>query len=168
MKHENSALRAIERSDLPLIQKWRNGEGVLPFVREYRLLSESHVEKWYDSIISDDKFEFFIIEDEEEKPIGVSGLTYIDWVNKNADLHLAIYEHEWIDAVYAPEVLQTLSDYAFNHLNLHRLYAEVYEIDYKKIDFFLKFGFQRDGVLRDHYYHNGSYFDSHIYSIIKS
>ena len=47
----------------------------------------------------DKRFEFFLIE-ENQTPIGVTGLTYIDWVNKHADLHLGLYEKPWGDVYY--------------------------------------------------------------------
>lgn len=161
-------LRPVERDDLFTIQRWRNKKEIQPFVREYRELSLTHLTKWLESQILSDKFEFFLIEDERGTPIGVTGLTYIDWVSKNADLHLAIYEKEWIDEVYAPEVRDVMLDYGFNQLNLHRIYAEVYEIDRKKVKFFSDSNFKLDATLREHHYCNGEYINSHIYSLLKT
>lgn len=164
---ESIYLRPVEESDTTLIQKWRNTKNIQPYVREYRELSKRHIKSWMENITPSDKFEFFIVEDEIKTPIGVTGLTYIDWVSKNADIHLAIYAKDWIDDKYAPETLKVMLEYGFKHLNLHRIYAEVYEIDNKKIDFFTFNGFTFDGVLRDHHYYDGKYIDSHIYSILK-
>lgn len=161
-------LRPVEQNDVELIQKWRNNKAIQPFVREYRELSLTHINKWIETQTISDKFEFFIIEDLIRTPIGVTGLTYIDWVSKNADIHLAIYERGWIDNKYAPEVLSTVLDYGFNQLNLHRIYAEVYEIDKKKIKFFTDNDFKLDAVLREHHYYNGEYINSHIYSLLKT
>ena len=42
-------------------------------------------------MISDDKFEMFVIIDcETDEIIGVTGLTYIDWINRHADVHFYI------------------------------------------------------------------------------
>jgi RimJ/RimL family protein N-acetyltransferase len=162
-------LRPIELTDLSLIQQWRNQKSIQPFVREYRELSNIHIDEWYRSIITNDKFEFFIIENTDHTPIGVTGLTYIDWINRNADLHLAIYHtQKWIDNIYAPEVLNVMLTYAFNFLNLEKIYAEVYEIDSKKVNFFMSNGFNQDAILRNHYYYNGEYVNSFILSILKN
>lgn len=160
-------LKPIEADNLHVIQEWRNNKNFQPFLREYRELSSLNINNWFKEITFNDKFEFFIIYDNLDKPLGVSGLTYINWVSRNADIHLAIYEKDWIDDVYAPEVLNTMLDYGFNYLNLHKIYAEVYEIDFKKKTFFLKSGFKKDGCLRDHYYYKGKYVNSHIFSILK-
>mgnify|MGYP006228753079 FL=1 len=83
-------LRAIEESDLPKIQAWRNNESLRRYFREYRDFSFSQLKSWYHNMISDDRFEFFIIESLEGESLGVAGLTYIDWVNKHADVHFYI------------------------------------------------------------------------------
>ena len=166
---QNLTIRPIEPTDLSCIQKWRNLKSIQPYVREYRELSYRNVETWYNSMILDNKFEFFIIEDNDNTPIGITGLTYIDWVNKNADLHLAIYHNEqWIDKLYAPEVLNIMSDYGFNYLHLEKIYAEIYENDKKKLNLFLSNDFHTDAILRNHYYYNGNYINSHIVSKLKS
>ena len=161
-------LRAIEQSDLKLIQRWRNMSSIQSFVREYREMSMENIEKWYDSIINNKDFVFFIIEDLEKTPIGVTGLTYIDWVNKHADLHLGLYEKPWGDKEYGTATMEIILDYGFNFINLNKIYAEIYSIDTNKLQLFEGNSFKRDAVLRDHYYHKGKYEDSHILSILKS
>ena len=161
-------LRPIERSDLDQIQKWRNDSNVQPFFREYREMSKEHISKWYESMIPDNRFEFFIVEDQNNNPIGVSGLTYIDWVNRHTDIHLTVQEHNWIDNIYAPEILNIMITYAFDFFNLNKVWAEIYEIDTKKLTLFMNNGFKTDAVLRNHYYHDGTYHNSHIVSLLKN
>lgn len=161
-------IRPIEKNDLSLIQKWRNTDSVQPFLREYREMSLTHIETWYERIILDNKFEFFIVEDNRQIPISVCGFTYIDWLNKNADLHLAIYEKVWGDIEYGSEIMNVMLKYGFHHLNLHKVYAEIYEIDKSKISLFKSFKFKEDAILRDHYYYNGNYTNSIILSKLKS
>jgi len=162
------ALRPIEKTDLETIQFWRNNKSVLPFVREYRLMTKSHVESWYSNMILSDKHEMFIIQDDGH-PVGICGLTYINWQNRHADLHFAIYdEFSWIDDVYAPRSYEMISEYAFQYLNLNKIYVEIYENDEKKLNFFKECRFTEDARLRQHYYNNGKYHDSIIMSLLKS
>jgi len=159
-------LRPIEHSDLLQIQKWRNDKDVLPYVREYRLMSMHHIEKWYKEMIASDRFEMFML-DAGCQSVGIGGLTYINWQNRHADLHFAIYKNrEWVDKEYAPHFYEMITSYAFNELNLNKVYVEIYSNDLKKIDFFENKGFHRDAVLRQHYFHEGRYFDSYILSLL--
>ena len=60
-------------------------------------------------------------------------------------------------------------DYAFNELNLHKIWPELYEYDNKKIKFYVEeLGFYRDGILREHHYMDGKWWNSYIYSLLKS
>jgi len=167
-KKNKISLRAIEISDLKLIQSWRNMPSIQHFVREYREMSMTNIEKWYNSVSNSKEFLFFIIEDLKENPIGVAGLTYIDLINKHADLHLGLYEKPWGDNLYGTATINTMLDYGFNYLNLNKIYAEIYSIDHAKLKLFKSNKFKQDAVLREHYYHNGKYEDSHILSILKS
>ncbi len=162
------SLRAIEKKDLQTIQAWRNDENLRRYFREYRDFSMSQLEKWYDNMIFDNRFEFFIIE-HDSNPIGVAGITYIDWVNRHADVHFYIGEGgEWIDKKHSPEAFNLILDYGFDILNLNKIWAEIYEIDFKKLKFFKDNGFSIDANLREHYYYKGKYYTSHLLSLLKS
>ena len=38
---------------------------------------------------------------------------------------------------------------------------------HKKLNFFKSIGFEIDATLREHYFHNGKYYSSHILSLLK-
>jgi RimJ/RimL family protein N-acetyltransferase len=161
-------LRALEESDLSIIQTWRNDERLRRYFREYRDFSMTHLKNWYNSIILNNKFEFFMIESCEGIPLGITGITYIDWVNRHADVHFYIgKDFKWIDDIYSQEAFNLILDYGFNILNLNKLWAEIYEIDQLKLEFFQKNNFIIDANLRDHYYFKGNYYTSYILSLLK-
>ena len=165
----NVGIRAIELGDLETIQSWRNNESLRKFFREYRDFSISQLTKWYEGMINNNQFEMFIIFDlSTEERVGVAGLTYIDWVNRHSDVHFYIGKNvEWIDEKYAPTAFKLILDYGFNKLNMNKLWAEIYEIDSKKLNFFKSNGFDIDATLRDHYYYEGKFYNSHILSLLK-
>lgn len=169
-KDKRIGIRAIEKHDLPLVQKWRNTECLRKYFREYRDFCATQKENWYENMINDNRFEMFVIEDcGYQKIIGVTGITYIDWVNSHADVHFYIGENaKWIDEKYSPSAIELILKYGFNTLNLNKLWAEIYEIDSKKLDFFQSIGFKIDATLRQHYFYNGKYYNSHILSLLRS
>tara|TARA_Y100000034_G_C6845447_1_gene382952 strand:- start:562 stop:1125 length:564 start_codon:yes stop_codon:yes gene_type:complete len=171
ISNDHVGIRAMEKEDLPLVQKWRNTPNFRKFFREYRELSMVHKASWFDNMIKDDRFCMFMIEDINDSnsiPIGVAGLTYIDWVNRHADVHFYIAKNGvWIDNFYAPKAIELVLDYGFNSLNMNKLWAEVYEIDLKKLEFYKLLGFKIDASLRDHYFFKGKYITSHILSLLK-
>jgi RimJ/RimL family protein N-acetyltransferase len=168
-KDRTIAIRGMEKSDLPIVQDWRNNEKIRRYFREHRELSLDQKESWYNNMIEDNRFEMFVIIDcKTNEIIGVTGLTYIDWVNKHADVHFYIGKDElWIDQEYSPTAIQIILEYGFDILNLNKIWAEIYEIDTLKLSFFKNIGFKTDANLREHYYFKGKYYTSHILSLLK-
>tara|TARA_B110000046_G_C12999228_1_gene401448 strand:- start:416 stop:940 length:525 start_codon:yes stop_codon:yes gene_type:complete len=166
---EKIGIRAIEIDDLPIIQKYRNDENLRQYFREYREFSLTQIKDWYFNMIKDNKFEMFVIIDLNiDEVVGVTGITYIDWPNKHGDVHFYIGKNsEWIDQNYSNTAFKLILNYGFKTLNLNKLWAEIYEIDTKKLNFFKMKGFKIDASLREHYFHNGKYYSSHILSLLK-
>ena len=163
------ALRSIEKADLVYIQEWRNSTELRRFFREYRELSMLQITSWYEEMVYSTKFEMFMVVDSSNTRLGVAGITYIDFINRHADLHYYIGKNnEWIDIKCTKAVVPLLIDYGFNILNLNKLWAEVYEIDEKKIELFTSHKFGLDGRLRQHYYYDGRYYDSLLFSLLQS
>ena len=167
-------LRAIEKSDLPILQSWRNNDNLRRYFREWRDFSLAQKEKWYDQMIFDDRFQMFVIErsdkifSRETKMVVVVGITYVDWVNRHGDVHFYIgKDGQWIDKRIAPEAFEMILDYGFNTMNLNKLWAEIYQIDNRKLKFFMERGFSVDASLREHYYYQGQYYTSHFLSMLK-
>ena len=164
-------LRAVEIEDLPQLQEWRNKPEFRKHYREYRELNLGNQQQWYEKTVLNDKntLMFSIIDLETGNLIGCCGLCYINWVQRNAELSIYIgYNDIYIDPDgYAYETCQLLFDYGFNELNLHKIWSEIYEFDVRKIQIYNKFGFNKDAVLREHYFHEGKWWDSTIWSLLQ-
>lgn len=164
-------LRAVEREDLKAMKDWRNKPEFRRNFREHRELNAEMQSNWFERFVVEDKntLMFTIERLEDDKPIGVCGLTYINWLIRSADLSLYIgEENAYIDyRNYADEALNLLVNYSFNQLNLHKLWTELYEFDSKKIKFYEEHKFKRDGVLRDNCFEDGRYWNSYIYSFLQ-
>lgn len=161
------SIRSIEKEDLFLLQKWRNDEKLRRYFREHREFSAQQKLDWYNKMVKDDRSYMFMLEHNQES-VGVAGLTYVDWINRHADVHFYIgKDSKWIDDKYAPNSIDIILDYGFNTINMNKLWAEIYEIDTKKLSFFQDLGFKVDATLREHYYYNGKYYTSYILSLLK-
>jgi RimJ/RimL family protein N-acetyltransferase len=166
------SLRAIEVDDLELLRDWRNKEHFRKYFREYRELSLENQKNWYSSqvINNPNTLMFMVIDNSDMTPIGVTGLCYINWIHRHADLSIYIGKDDiYIDTErdgFSWQTLDTLFEYGFDQLNLHKIWTEIYSFDEKKHELFNRYGFHLDGELRDNYYYDGKYQDSHIFSII--
>ena len=65
-----------------------------------------------------------------------------------------------------PRVIRTFSDYAFQELRIHRLFATPFSSNLASHRALEKAGFQREGLLRHHHLKQGIYLDAIIYGRI--
>lgn len=166
IKGDYIGLRAIEKKDLNKLLEWRNKPDFRLFFREYRELSMDNQLQWYEKYVLNDPNTrmFAIVELETEELIGACGLCYIDWVNRNADFSIYIGKDDlYIDGVYAIDAANVMEKYGFEELNLHRLWAEIYSIDEKKIEFFEELQFVREGHFKETHWTQGRWVDSVFY-----
>lgn len=169
IKGESVGLRAIEHEDLYKFLEWRNKPEMRKNFREYKELNFSNQENWFNSIVlnSQNNVMFAIENLDNNELIGACGLNYIDWVNRNADLSIYIgFNDLYIDDKYAPDATNLLLEYGFKELNLHRIYVEIYDIDFKKQKLLEKFDFHFDGQLRETHWTSGKWVNSLYYSIL--
>ena len=168
LKGQKTYLRAIEEKDLAKLLQWRNQPSFRKYFREYRELSWEMQVAWYqDTVVSDDTVRMFAILDQDEKLIGACGVCYINWVDRNGDFSIYIGANDlYIDDTLAIDAAQSLIRYSFEELNLHRLWAEIYDIDNAKIQMFDTLGFQLDGRHRETHWTDGRWVDSLFYSLL--
>ena len=173
IKSKNFGLRAVEEKDLEKLRDWRNLTDFRKNFREVRELSLTDQKNWLRSVndAKQNNFMFSIIDLKNNQVIGACGLLYINWIISSADFSFYIGKDElYIDNKgIALEIANLLIDYGFNNLNLNKIWMELYEFDYKKINFFTKeFNFLVDGKLRQNCFEDGKYYDSLIISLLRS
>lgn len=172
IKGKLTGLRALEREDLPLLRDWRNLEDFRKNFREFRELNMVNQENWFNRMNNSEKdFMFGIVRLSDNKLIGAAGLIYVNWQIRSADISFYIGADEaYIDKDgLALCAAKSLIHHGFHTLNLHKVWTELYEFDKAKIEFFTKqLGFKKDGDLRDNCFHEGKYWNSHIFSKLES
>ena len=163
-------LGPVEKRHLDQMLQWRNDKRFRQYYREYRILnSENQMRWWCDKIMDDDSWQFFVIhpKDDVKKIIGTTGLTYIHPINMAAEMAITIGDSEYRGGGYGSDALRALINYGFYELNLNRIWCEVYSNN-AAIDFYKHIGFKEEGVLRESYFCDGTYWNSHILSILRS
>ena len=169
IKGKNTLLRAIEKKDLKVLMKWRNNPNFRVFFREHREINFYNQTTWFNEFVKkkDRTHMFSIIESKINKLIGACGLCYIDLINKNADFSIYIGKNNlYIDDKYAIDSATLLLEYGFTVLNLHRIWAEIYNFDKKKIRMFKKLKFKLDGRHKETYFLKNKWHDSLYFGIL--
>lgn len=165
-------LIAIRKEDMEPIRVFRNAQ--IDVLRQRHPISKEDQERYYTSHVlplfseefpSQILWSFLL----EEKLIGYGGLTYIDWENKRAELsflvdpEIAVNVHEYQKAMTA--FLLLLLPIAFQNLSLHKILSETFEFRESTRHVLEELGFKKEGVLRDHIFKKGRYYDSIMYGL---
>jgi RimJ/RimL family protein N-acetyltransferase len=162
-------IRALEQTDIDEIMKWVNDPEVIDnLLMRYpvsRCLEEKWLEKAYDT--SDMRNKTFALETKDGVYIGGIGLHKINWENRNAEVGIVIGKKEYWGKGYGTDAMLALLAFAFHHMNLHRVYLQVYEFNVRGIRSYEKCGFKKEGALRDDRFSRGKYHDTIIMGILK-
>jgi len=162
-------IRAIEKTDIDEIMKWINDREVMDNLIMRYPVSRYQEEKWIEKALdeSSPRNKVFALETKDGVYLGGIGLHRIDWENRNAEAGIVIGKKEYWNKGYGTDAIMTLLDFAFNRMNLHRVYLKVYDFNLRGIKSYEKCGFKREGALRHDLYVNGRYHDSIFMGILK-
>ena len=159
-------LRTIENEDLELIRKWRNEQ--IDILRQVKPISYNE-QKDYFSNIHKDSIQILFALTIDDLFVGYCGLVNIDYIYSTAEVSF-IAKTNMQDSNYRKLftfTLDNLAKYAFNTLNLNKIWTETYEFRKKHIHILESFGFIQEGILREHVYIKGKKHNSIIHSILK-
>ena len=149
----------------------RNNPDVRRWCRQHSLINEVQQREWFLWQAKDPNTRMFEIVARDQNtspfiPVGICGLTTIDWVHSRAEFSCYVFPDERMKG-YAKEGLMLLFDYGFNDLNLHCIWGETFEGNPALKLFQDVLGMRLEGTRRDFYYKDGSYIDAHLISILK-
>jgi RimJ/RimL family protein N-acetyltransferase len=104
----------------------------------------------------------------DKRLVGYVQLALIDRTHRHAMLAIVLAAEELWGRSIGSTALRILMDYAFTVQGLERVYAEVYTFNTRSQRLFKGLGFQQEGLLRQHEYHNGSFQDLYVFGLLES
>lgn len=162
----NVRLRALEETDLERCYTWINDPEVTEHLTARFPISMHDERQWLLRASSGDGDKAFAIETAEGEHIGNIGLHRIHYLDRNAELGILIGAKERWNQGYGTDAILTLLRFAFEEMNLHRIYLRVDADNPRAIRCYEKCGFVREGTLRDATYRRGRYKDQYIMSVL--
>ncbi len=169
MEGKKIRIRAIEKTDIDEIMKWVNDPGVVDNLLMRYPVSRYQEEKWIEKMLdgTSDRNKVFAVETKDGVYLGGIGLHRISWENRNAEVGIVIGKKEYWNKGYGTDAMMTILDFAFNRMNLHRVYLRVFSFNERGIRSYEKCGFRKEGILRKDLYAHGKYHDTIIMGILK-
>jgi len=163
-------LRGMEKEDLQLLKKWICDEKVTHYLETGALPPsiERLNEEYEQELKTQKNISFLVISKKKDIPIGWGGLYIIDWIKRSSELRFFIGETKYWNMTAALESEKLLFQYAFEKLNLHKVFAGANVENKGSWKVLERLGFVKEGVFRDTVYRNGKYYDAYMYSILRS
>jgi ribosomal-protein-alanine N-acetyltransferase len=163
-------LRELRKTDLEgSWYTWLNDSQITVF--QNKGIFPNSIEKqtqYFESLINNNHdIVLAIVEEDSNKHIGCVGLHKIDWVHRSAELGIVIGDREVWGKKYGKQAWGLITDYGFNVLNLHRIFAVIIEGNIASQKSAEGAGFELEGKLRDYLFKDGKYLNGLYYSKIK-
>lgn len=165
-------LRPFMRDDRTVTLTWRNTPQIRDSVMGFRYpVSDVMEDHWFDKVLdgSNKSQVYFAIETiDDSHLIGFCSLTDIDYQSSNAQFGIMIGEVDSQRKGIGSQALDSTLAFAFDSLNLQRIYVLVRAKNRAAIKLFSGRAFSSEGTMRQHYFINGAYDDVLIMALLKS
>lgn len=165
-------LRPFVRADRDVTLGWRNTPQVRDAAMGYRYpVNDVMEDRWFDRVLdgNDKSKVYFAIETVAETDlIGFSSLTDIDYVSSHAQFGIMLGDTSHHNKGFGTDTLNLTLGYAFQSLNLRRIYLFVRSGNEAAVKLFKKAGFEEEGVLKKHFFVDGEYDDVLVMALFKS
>lgn len=172
LKGQNIYLRALEPEDLDFVYAVENDESIWNVSNTQtpysRFLIRQYLENAHQDIYEAKQLRLAICRNDNFSPIGLIDLFDYDPRNNRAGIGILIQDSENRGQGLGSEALQLLLNYAFTHLNLHQLYANIDSENEASLKLFTTFGFQLIGTKKQWNLVNGKYLDESLFQLINS
>lgn len=157
-------LRRFEYSDLETYRGWVNDPTIGRLLGRIGTVTKAEHERWYESLIDNINVRVFAIEANYEY-IGNVWLWNIEKAHRKAEVRIVIGIMQ--GQGYGSQALDIITKYAFERMNLNRLYAYVFEYNKRAKSAFESSGFVEEGLLKSDRIINGEYVDTFIMARVK-
>jgi len=161
-------LRSIEQDDIASLHQWANDPEIRGLTGETRPSSYAGTLEFYQKVQkSEDRVWLAVVLREADQVIGETGLLRMFPAWRTTDWSLIIGEKSARGKGYGAEAARLMLNYAFGHLNFHRVSIGVVGFNTGALNFYVRMGFRREGIQRDGYYYDHRYHDFVMMSMLE-
>jgi RimJ/RimL family protein N-acetyltransferase len=162
-------LRPIRRDDFPHFMEWVNDPEVTHTLILLRPIAEGLELEFLERALANDNTRdvFFAFDGPDGTYAGNIGLHAIDWISRKAELGIVVGRKDlWGKGIGALAIKAALA-YAFNDINLEKVYLRVFDHNERGIKLYKSLGFVQEGIMRRDAFKNGVYHDTIFMSILR-
>jgi [ribosomal protein S5]-alanine N-acetyltransferase len=165
---EKLYLRPLDADDAPVMQPWVNDPEVTRNLSVWRPMQVRDELEFIERSQRDSNgIVLGIVPRASDRLIGTAGLHRIDWKNRSAGFGIEIGVKEEWGKGFGAEATRLMVKHAFETMNLHRVWLQVYEFNLRGIRCYERAGFQREGVHRQFLFADGRYWDALTMAVLR-
>jgi len=139
------SLSQFVESDIEMVRQWRNSPKISQQMLDKTYISEKQQQAWYQRLIQDESQQYFLAFFKDQA-IGVVSLIKIDRLSGTAEPGMYIYNDDFLNNIVPFCVAFALNDFAFEKLQLTRLFGKIYLTNSASIRFHEASGYQSDNI----------------------
>ena len=171
LKGERVELRALEPSDLDFLHEIENDQSIWNISHTQtpysRFTLKRYIENAHRDIYTVKQLRLAIMTTGDQKLVGLIDLFDFDPANRRAGIGIVISDQDRRKG-YGHEALGLLVKYAFGHLGLHQLFANIDSGNAASKALFATFGFHLIGTKKQWNFHDGRFHDEDLYQLINN
>ncbi|MBO1001081.1 GNAT family N-acetyltransferase [Pseudogracilibacillus auburnensis] len=162
-------LRKLSANDYTTYHDWRNDMEVMETTSpQLDIYTLEETEQYISAIVSQPTAKGYLIEYKEtEQTVGIVSLINMDYKNRSAECIIDIGVKDMWGKGIGTAAISLILEFAFNELNLHRVYLHVFSFNERAIKLYEKMGFIHEGKFRQALYRTGKWHDIVIMGILK-
>jgi len=162
-------LRPFGQAEAERYLEWVNSAEVASQVGRALPVSPLEHSRWYEQNVQRSDAVFFAIYTEDiSQYVGNVWLCDIHPINRTAELRILIGDPQAQGRGFGTDACQTVLDFAFRRLNLHKVYVHVLSSNQRATRAFQKAGFRPEALLRSEYFVDGQYQDVYRLSMLST
>lgn len=166
---ENVILGHLVPADKEPLFDWINNAELVRYNAPFRPVDWQSHSSWFDNIGKDSSRIIFAIRTKADpRIIGIIQLFAIHSVHRSAELIMRIGNEEDKGKGYGTEAVFLLMKFAWNDLNLTRVFLHVFADNARAIAVYKKAGFEEEGRLRGAAFINGEWKDMLLMACLRS
>lgn len=159
-------VRKLRTNDIPHLVKWFQDSNILEYYDRFPLKRSWEIERDMNHQMNSINSLNFIIENKKGEPLGLCYLSRINWINRNAEIHILIGDSTKRGLMFGAEAELHVLMYSFQSLNLHKVYARIISYATSAEKLVKDVGFVLEATVKNKYYQNGRYWDLNIYGLL--
>lgn len=166
LEGEHVYLAPVEEEDARRYVEWLNAPGVRENLMLQRPLTIMAERDWISKLGSTGDVVFGVRLRDGDELIGNTGLHRVNEIDRHAEFGIFIGPPEMRRKGYGGEALRLTLAYAFDVLNLHRVWLRYFAHNAGAGEAYRRCGFVDEGKLRKAHWYAGAWHDEHLMGIL--